>query len=121
MLSKKSKKMFVLYLTFSFLFMILFSPASSFAKWDDKSDELPGTSDNSDIIVIAVVGVVIIVAVLIYYSAKKKAAKTKEEKTKEEDAKINKINEIKISSVSSSDDSNTHGDIVPVVAYNDSL
>ena len=103
-----------MYVMFSFLFMVLLAPTSSFAAWDDKSDELPGMEDNSKIITIVVVGAVIIVGLLIYHAKKKNAEK-------KEEAVIQPVDEVIISSAVSSDEFLTFDGFTPVVATIDSL
>lgn len=67
-LKVNKKKLFIV--IFAFLFSIIVLPSNSYAKWDDKSDDLPGMSSitTGEIILIGV-GVVALAAV-IWYVAK---------------------------------------------------
>ncbi|MCD4693420.1 MAG: hypothetical protein K8R79_10935, partial [Calditrichales bacterium] len=70
MLFLKVNKNILFVVIFAFLFSIIALPSNSYAKWDDKSDDLPGMSSitTGEIILIGV-GVVALAAV-IWYVAK---------------------------------------------------
>lgn len=71
---KKLNKTIAVFLTFAFA--LTFNPAQSRAEWDDKSDELPGMSNDGAVYVlagVAVVGVGALIYVLVKKNKKKKA------------------------------------------------
>ncbi len=65
---KKTKLLSVL-LTVIFLFFL--SSEYSFAKWDDKSDDLPGMKDDSEITTLLVVGGVLVTGMVVYLLVRK--------------------------------------------------
>lgn len=85
MFSLVKKKGIVYLIIAAFLSTIAFTPAPSYASWDDKSDELPGMADDSVMTILLISGIVL-VGYLVYlvYAKNKEKENTKKTDNKTE-------------------------------------
>ena len=92
MLFSSAKKGTVFIIIFSFLVTLLILPTNGYAKWDDKSDELPGLySISTETLILVGVGT----AVLMYFllkSSKKPDTKSDEEKKQQKETEADSSN-----------------------------